>query len=174
MQARMNRNLHYVRVDFKPLSQLVSRASLYLNYAKSILAPPDGFEPTTNRLSTYDWIWTKYPNSKVGIEPTYTLTYVYSSQWIILYQSTALPLSYEGSIAYHKPDTRGNKATITLLCPDKCSMSSRYSRTKRRGGLPLNSERFLCLLAHQDSNLEFQNQNLTCYHYTMGQSLNTC
>ena len=26
------------------------------------------------------------------------------------------------------------------------------------------------LLTHQDSNLERQNQNLLCYHYTMGQT----
>ena len=26
-------------------------------------------------------------------------------------------------------------------------------------------------LSHQDSNLGKQNQNLMCYHYTMGQSL---
>ena len=26
-------------------------------------------------------------------------------------------------------------------------------------------------LTHQDSNLERQNQNLLCYHYTMGQSI---
>ena len=26
------------------------------------------------------------------------------------------------------------------------------------------------LLSHQDSNLGKQNQNLMCYHYTMGQS----
>ena len=26
------------------------------------------------------------------------------------------------------------------------------------------------LLTHQDSNLERQNQNLLCYHYTIGQS----
>ena len=26
------------------------------------------------------------------------------------------------------------------------------------------------LLAHKDSNLERQNQNLLCYHYTMGQN----
>ena len=27
------------------------------------------------------------------------------------------------------------------------------------------------MLTHQDSNLERQNQNLLCYHYTMGQNL---
>ena len=27
------------------------------------------------------------------------------------------------------------------------------------------------LLSHQDSNLGKQNQNLMCYHYTMGQSI---
>ena len=27
-----------------------------------------------------------------------------------------------------------------------------------------------CLLSHKDSNLDWQNQNLLCYHYTMGQS----
>lgn len=32
---------------------------------------------------------------------------------------------------------------ITLPCPDKCSMSLRYSWTKHRVGIPLNSERFL-------------------------------
>lgn len=38
MQAHMNRNLHYVRLDFKPISQLVSRVSVYLNYSKSLLS----------------------------------------------------------------------------------------------------------------------------------------
>lgn len=28
------------------------------------------------------------------------------------------------------------------------------------------------LLSHQDSNLGKQNQNLMCYHYTMGQAVN--
>ncbi len=30
------------------------------------------------------------------------------------------------------------------------------------------------LLSHQDSNLGKQNQNLMCYHYTMGHSKNGC
>lgn len=45
MQAHMNRNLHYVRMDFKPSSQLISRASLYLNYAKSFLSDRRGSNP---------------------------------------------------------------------------------------------------------------------------------
>ncbi len=30
---------------------------------------------------------------------------------------------------------------------------------------------FLTWLSHQDSNLDWLNQNQMCYHYTMGQSL---
>lgn len=34
-------------------------------------------------------------------------------------------------------------------------------------------EKLFCLLSHQDSNLDRQNQKLQCYHYTMRQSFVT-
>ncbi len=36
------------------------------------------------------------------------------------------------------------------------------------------SRSFSFLLSHQDSNLDRQNQNLQCYHYTKGQLITGC
>ena len=36
-------------------------------------------------------------------------------------------------------------------------------------GIKLSTPHQTTTLAHKDSNLDFQGQNLTCYHYTMGE-----
>ena len=55
-----------------------------------------------------------------------------------------------------------------LHCPDKCSMSSRYSWTKRRGGLPLNSERFLVGLPRLELRIQ-QSKCCVLTNYTIVQ-----
>ena len=47
------------------------------------------------------------------------------------------------------------------------SVCEKFEKQKK----PFNTLKgFFCLLSHQDSNLDRQNQKLQCYHYTMRQS----
>ena len=46
-----------------------------------------------------------------------------------------------------------------------------HSQLFRNNTIKKNALARASLLSHQDSNLGKQNQNLMCYHYTMGQSL---
>ena len=48
------------------------------------------------------------------------------------------------------------------------SVCEKFEKQKK----PFNTLKgFFCLLSHQDSNLDRQNQKLQCYHYTIRQSL---
>ena len=49
-------------------------------------------------------------------------------------------------------------------------LHNRVKDTLKNNGLP-NDNPFLFLLPDQDSNLDKQNQNLSYYHYTIGQSV---
>ena len=69
----MNRNLHYVRVDLKPLSHLFSKGSISLNYTKSFSVRVGGLDPPTSNVS--DWhsnrlSYTRIFVGVVGFEPT--------------------------------------------------------------------------------------------------------
>ena len=49
-------------------------------------------------------------------------------------------------------------------------LEPRTSRLRGASSKPIELRRDY-MLSHQDSNLDEQNQNLSCCHYTMGQSL---
>lgn len=57
-------------------------------------------------------------------------------------------------------------AVLILVDPLSYKKKLKYSRIQA-----IKHSSIFFLLSHQDSNLGKQNQNLMCYHYTMGQSL---
>lgn len=73
---------------------------------------------------------------------------------ILAYLKYLRPLLAESRLSYTR--MKG----FVLLPPPMTNLLSSSSRTYNAG--------VLFMLPHQDSNLNKENQNLSCYHYTMG------